>query len=87
MTELKGKIIAIDSMVLIYLLEKNEQYWQKIMKILDKSEHIIVSSLLLGEVLTGFHKTKDNEGLQQCLHFIELNKKIEGLKIVDLNDP
>lgn len=76
MNELCGKKIAIDTMILIYLLEKNEQYWRKIVKILDESNQIIVSSLLVGEILTGFYKTGDEGGLAQCLKFIDLNDKI-----------
>ena len=72
----KVKRLAIDSMILIYLLEANENFSKPIRRQLEQAEELILSSLGLGEILAGFEKKADTEGKLKFLSFIESYKKL-----------
>ena len=70
------KHLAVDTMVLIYLIEGNSPFTQKITHQMEAAEKISLSSLGLGEVLTGLEKKNDLQGKLKLLSFIETYKKI-----------
>lgn len=70
------KTIAIDSMILIYLLEGREPFCGRIKELLEGAQNIYFSSFGMGEVLTGFEKSGDKSAQVQFLSFIEAYKKI-----------
>lgn len=72
----KIKQLAIDSMVLIYLIDGNETFSAKIEKYFENAERVIFSSFGLGEILAGFEKINDMQGKLGFLSFIESYKKI-----------
>lgn len=72
----KIKRLAIDSMILIYLLEGNEKFSEPIQKQLGEADELILSSLGLGEILAGFEKRKDVEGKLKFLSFVESYEKL-----------
>lgn len=71
------KRLAVDSMILIYLLEGNDAWGSTIEKHLDAADEIIFSSFGLGEVLTGFEKAKDVKGKLRFLSFVETYEKLK----------
>ena len=72
----KIKRLAIDSMILIYLLEGNEKFSGPIQKQLGEADELILSSLGLAEILTGFEKKGDKEGKLKFLSFVESYKRL-----------
>ena len=72
----KIKRLAIDSMILIYLIEKNQKFFAAAKTALESADQIILSSLGLGEILAGFEKSSDADGKLRFLSFIESYKKI-----------
>jgi|GEM_PF-1366011 len=72
----KGKNIAIDSMILIYLIEGREPFCGAIKKALESARHINFSSFGLGEVLAGFEKAGDKRGKIKFLSFVETYEKL-----------
>ena len=72
----KGKDIAIDSMILIYLIEGREPFCNVIKKVLEAARRISFSSFGLGEVLAGFEKTGDKQGKIKFLSFVESYEKL-----------
>lgn len=73
---IKHQHIAIDSMVMIYLIEGNDLFCDQIKKTLRDAQRISFSSFGLGEVLAGFEKTKDKQGKLKFLSFVESYKKM-----------
>lgn len=72
----KGKHIAIDSMIMIYLIEGRQPSCSAIKKTLEAVRQISFSSFGLGEVLAGFEKAKDKQGKLQLLSFVESYEKL-----------
>lgn len=72
----KGKHIAIDSMIMIYLIEGRQPSCNAIKKTLEAARQISFSSFGLGEVLAGFEKAKDKQGKLQFLSFVESYEKL-----------
>lgn len=73
-----GKVnkIAIDTMVLIYLINNQEPYVETIKERLHSAKEIILSSVGMGEILAGFEKNNDKKGKLQFLSFLESYKKL-----------
>lgn len=71
-----GKHIAIDSMIMIYLIEGRQPSCSVIKKTLEAARQISFSSFGLGEVLAGFEKAKDKQGKIQLLSFVESYEKL-----------
>lgn len=72
----KFKHIAVDTMVLIYLIEKNPKYLESAKLAYKQSESILLSTMGLGEILSGFDKKSDQQGKLTFLSFLEYDKKI-----------
>lgn len=72
----KGKHIAVDSMIVIYLIEGRQPFCSAIKKTLESYRQISFSSFGLGEVLAGFEKAKEKQGKLQFLSFVESYEKL-----------
>jgi predicted nucleic acid-binding protein len=68
--------LEVDSMILIYLIERKGEWIEAIKKHFQEADEVILSSLSFGEILTGFEKNKDLKGKLEFLSFIESFKKI-----------
>lgn len=77
MRSFKGKSVAVDSMIVIYILEQHPDYGEKIAAFLDKADRVILSSLVYGEVLTGLYRIKAHEVIDEFLSFVESSPKVE----------
>lgn len=75
MTSFKGKRVAVDSMILIYILE--DQSHHRVARLLEEAERIIVSTLLVGEVLTGFLVADEHKLYEQFMSYLETTENIE----------
>ncbi len=73
----KVRNLAIDSMILIYLLEGNELFSKQAKAQLEVAENIILSTLALGEILVGFEKTKNKGTKLRFLSFVESYSKLQ----------
>lgn len=71
--------LAVDTMIIIYLIEGNRVYSESIKKILKNADEIIFSSFGLGEALVGFEKS---ENLKEKLKFFSFIESFERLKVV-----
>lgn len=76
------KKIAVDSMIMIYILDHHPKYGEKALSILSAADQIIFSSLLYGEVLAGFYRVNDMKGLER---FYEFTNSLENLSIQDFD--
>lgn len=76
MFNLKDKQIAVDSMIIIYLLEKDPRYWKIISDILANAHRIIFSTLVLGEVLAGFYETNNLPEANNFMNFVKTRSNI-----------
>lgn len=72
----KAKHIAIDSMIMIHLVEGRQPSCSAIKKTLEAARQISFSSFGLGEVLAGFEKAKDKQGKLQLLSFVQSYEKL-----------
>ena len=72
------KHIAIDSMILIYLLEGHPKYKESCKKLIKNAESVVISSLSVGEILTGYKKN-DNKSAE--IQFFAFLKAIPNLRI------
>lgn len=72
----KLKRIAIDSMLLIYLLEGDSSYQNQILKILDSAEEVYLSAMGYGEILVGFEKTGNKSALLTFHAFVQQHIKL-----------
>ena len=70
------KRLAIDSMILIYLLEGNERFSKKVLEKLTSADELLLSTLGMAEILTGFEKAGDTEGKLKFLSFIGSYEKL-----------
>lgn len=77
MNKTSYKKLAIDSMVMIYLLEQNQNYLGKIVEAFHKADQILISSFLYGEVLTGFYREKEYDFAEKLIAFAEASEKIK----------
>lgn len=84
MTLFKDKRLAIDSMILIYLLDEHPIYSQKIITILDEAKQIIISTLIYGEILAGFYKKQDTQSIEAVFSFVATRPNII-IKAFDTN--
>lgn len=71
MERLKGKKLAIDTMLLIYLLESDGERAQKVGKLFERAGVLTCSSFLLGEVSAGFYRAGEGRKAELFLRFIE----------------
>lgn len=71
-----GKHVAVDSMILIYLIEENPDFFQSAKHKLETASQLTLSTLGLGEILAGFEKKADLKGKLQFLSFLESYKKL-----------
>jgi len=76
-----GKL-AVDSMIMIYLLEQNPNYLNEIIAIFHQAEELLLSSFLYGEVLTGYYREKEFDFAEKFIAFSEVSRKT---KICDFN--
>lgn len=72
----KHKHIAIDTMILVYLLERNLSHIETIKKTLKHANRVTLSGMGFGEILAGFEKSNDQKGKLKFLSFLESFKKI-----------
>lgn len=82
MNKFAKKSLAIDSMVMIYLLEQNEKYINTIINLFHEFDTIIISTFLYAEVLTGYYRADEKEYGDTFLAFNEIG---ENIKICDFN--
>lgn len=64
-------------MIMIYFLEQNQKYFDKILEHFDGSEKIIISSFLYAEILTGYYKNKEYDFVESFLAFNQASEKIK----------
>lgn len=76
MNKTAKKSLAIDSMIMIYLLDQNEKYLAKIIDLFHEFDEIIISTFLYAEVLTGYYKAKENEYADTFLIFNQASDNI-----------
>lgn len=72
----ENKRLAIDSMIVIYLLDQHPDYWQKTASVLKDCKEVIMSTLVYGEVITGFYRDKKVEAMDHFLSFVETSPNI-----------
>lgn len=82
MQKFKNKDIAIDSMIVIYLIE-GSKYSEKIAEILSAARTIHVSSLTYGEVLAGHFKQKNYRSIEILRQFLFCSEKV---RVFDFNE-
>lgn len=63
-------------MVVIYLLEQNPDYLEKILSAFHEAEEILLSTFLYGEVLTGYYRDKEYDFAEKFIAFSESSQKI-----------
>lgn len=71
------KNLAIDSMVMIYLLEQNQKYLEKIVDVFHQVDQIFISSFLYAEVMTGYYREKEYGFTDSLIAFAEASEKIQ----------
>ncbi len=76
MTSIKGKRVALDSMILIYYFEGHSSYRNKIDRILHDADFVILSTFLLGEVVVGLYRTDDARLAELFFDFVHSNPKV-----------
>lgn len=72
-----GKRVAIDTMLMIYVLENNPAYMQIVAEIFEDAKSIVCSSFLFGELFAGFYKRGDQKIVDTILGYIEDAKNVE----------
>lgn len=82
MNKFVKKSLAIDSMIMIYLLEQNEKYINIIVELFHDFDEIIISSFLYAEVLTGYYKADEKEFGDTFLAF---NQIADAVKICEFS--
>jgi predicted nucleic acid-binding protein len=68
--------LAIDSMVVVYLLEQNPDYLEKILGSFHEADEILISTFLYGEVLTGYYRDKEYDFAEKFIAFSQSSEKI-----------
>lgn len=63
-------------MIMVYLVDRHPEYWEKVAEILDEAKMIIFSTLLFGEVLAGIYRDGDKTGEEAFLEFVHASQKI-----------
>ncbi len=71
------KHIAIDTMLMIYLLEGNSKHKEKIKKLIKKADKVTFSTMGFGEVLAGLQKKEDQKNILSFISFMEQQEKIQ----------
>jgi predicted nucleic acid-binding protein len=71
MERLNGKKIAIDTMLMIYLLEQNPIYMTTVVNIFEHAGTIVCSAFLLGELFAGFYRKGEGEKADLVLRYME----------------
>ncbi len=73
-----GKInkLAVDTMVLVYLINNEESYVDAVKKRLNSAKEVILSCMGMGEILAGFALKNDKNGKLKFLAFIETYRKL-----------
>lgn len=84
MISLKGKKVALDSMILIYLFEGNAFYSKTIQRLMREIDQVILSTFLLGEVTAGLYRSGNTELAERFFDFVHANPNIK-LHAFDLN--
>jgi len=64
-------------MIMIYLLEQNQDYIEKILEFFHEADEILISTFLYGEVLTGYYREKEFDFAEKFLAFSESSEKIK----------
>ena len=82
MERLKNKRVAIDSMLLIYLLEADSSYRDRVGMLLEQAGQIVCSSFLLAEVCAGFYRAGEEEKVEMFRRFIEDN----GIEVLPFDE-
>ena len=73
---LEGKSIAVDTMIMIYLLEKRQPHALRIAEILPHAERIIISTLVIGEVLTGMYRKNNPDEIESFFSFLSTQQHL-----------
>ena len=77
MERIIGKRVAIDTMLMIYLLEGHPRYTEIIAEIFEDAASIVCSAFLFGELFTGFYKRGDQKTVDMILGYIEDSENVE----------
>lgn len=72
----KYRKLAVDSMIFIYYLNGDKDFYWGVMREFAAAEEIILSTMGFGEILTGYERTDDKEGRLAFLSFFEHYPKI-----------
>ncbi len=82
MGQIKGKVICVDSMFLIYLLEKNSEFTETVKSAIRQADKVWSSIIGHLETATGFYKEDDFQGLNTLTILPEL---IDNFSFVPVN--
>lgn len=72
-----GKRVAIDTMLMIYVLEHHPEYMQVVAEIFEDAQSVICSSFLLGELFAGLYKKGDQKAVDTILGYVEDAENLE----------
>lgn len=73
----RGKRVAIDTMLMIYVLEHHPQYMQVVAEIFEDAQSVICSSFLFGELFAGLYKRGDQKAVDTILSYVEDAEQLE----------
>lgn len=66
-----GKRVAIDTMLMIYVLEHHSEYMQVVAEIFEDAKSVICSPFLFGELFAGLYKRGDQKTVDTILGYVE----------------
>jgi len=72
-----GKRVAIDTMLMIYVLEHHPRYMQVVAEVFEDAKSVICSSFLFGELFAGLYKRGDQKAVDTILGYVEDAENME----------